>query len=44
MSLAGRYLVLQPEDNTFGISRRLPEAERSRLRDILKEVRPRASA
>jgi ribonuclease E len=41
VSLAGRYLVLQPEDNTFGISRRLPEAERSRLRDILKEVRPK---
>jgi ribonuclease E len=41
VSLAGRYLVLQPEDNTFGISRRLPEAERARLRDILKEVRPK---
>jgi len=41
VSLAGRYLVLQPEDNTFGISRRLPEEERSRLRDILKEVRPK---
>jgi ribonuclease E len=41
VSLAGRYLVLQPEDNTFGISRRLPEAERDRLRDILKEVRPK---
>jgi len=41
VSLAGRYLVLQPEDNTFGISRRLPEDERSRLREILKEVRPK---
>ena len=41
VSLAGRYLVLQPEDNTFGISRRLPEEERSRLRDTLKEVRPK---
>jgi len=41
VSLAGRYLVLQPEDNTFGISRRLPEEERSRLRDILREVRPK---
>jgi ribonuclease E len=41
ISLAGRYLVLQPAGNTFGISRRLPEAERSRLRDILKEVRPK---
>jgi ribonuclease E len=41
VSLAGRYLVLQPEDSTFGISRRLPEAERIRLREILKEVRPK---
>ena len=41
VSLAGRYLVLQPEDSTFGISRRLPEAERARLREILKEVRPK---
>jgi ribonuclease E len=41
VSLAGRYLVLQPEDTTFGISRRLPESERVRLREILKEVRPK---
>jgi ribonuclease E len=41
LSLAGRYLVLAPNGNTFGISRRLPDAERSRLRDILKEVRPK---
>jgi ribonuclease E len=41
VSLAGRYLVLQPEDSTFGISRRLPEGERARLREILKEVRPK---
>ena len=41
VSLAGRYLVLQPGDNTFGISRRLPEPERARLREILKEVRPK---
>ncbi len=41
VSLAGRYLVLQPEDSTFGISRRLPEPERVRLREILKEVRPK---
>jgi ribonuclease E len=41
VSLAGRYLVLQPEDSTFGISRRLPEEERVRLREILKEVRPK---
>src|SRR5919204_2160815 len=41
VSLAGRYMVLQPDDITFGISRRLPEEERSRLRDILREVRPK---
>jgi ribonuclease E len=41
VSLAGRFLVLQPDDSTFGISRRLPEAERVRLREILKEVRPK---
>ncbi|HVD14680.1 MAG TPA: Rne/Rng family ribonuclease [Actinomycetota bacterium] len=41
VSLAGRYLVLQPDDTTFGISRRLPENERTRLREILKEVRPK---
>jgi ribonuclease E len=41
VSLAGRYLVLQPDDSTFGISRRLPENERVRLREILKEVRPK---
>jgi ribonuclease E len=41
ISLAGRYLVLQPNGNTFGISRRLPEDERNRLREILKEVRPK---
>jgi ribonuclease E len=41
VSLAGRYLVLQPDDSTFGISRRLPENERTRLREILKEVRPK---
>ncbi len=41
VSLAGRYLVLQPGDTTFGISRRLPEGERIRLREILKEVRPK---
>lgn len=39
-SLAGRYLVLVPDSESQGISRRLPEAERDRLRDVLTTVRP----
>jgi ribonuclease E len=40
ISLAGRYLVLAPEQQLSGISRRLAEDERSRLRQILREIRP----
>ncbi|MGH8923261.1 MAG: Rne/Rng family ribonuclease [Acidimicrobiia bacterium] len=39
-SLAGRYLVLVPDSESQGISRRLPDAERDRLRDVLATVRP----
>ncbi|HEY3427383.1 MAG TPA: ribonuclease E/G, partial [Acidimicrobiia bacterium] len=39
-SLAGRYLVLVPDSESQGISRRLPEAERDRLREVLTTVRP----
>ncbi|MPZ51697.1 MAG: Rne/Rng family ribonuclease [Acidimicrobiia bacterium] len=39
-SLAGRYLVLVPNSKTEGISRRLPDGERERLRSILREVKP----
>ena len=40
ISLPGRYLVLVPNSQVFGISRRLPDPERQRLKDILKRVRP----
>ncbi|HEY1332140.1 MAG TPA: Rne/Rng family ribonuclease [Actinomycetota bacterium] len=40
ISLPGRYVVFVPKSQTFGISRRLPDAERSRLKEILKKIRP----
>src|SRR5690606_23586220 len=39
-SLPGRYLVLVPDSDTNGISRRLPEEERTRLREIIDKVKP----
>jgi ribonuclease E len=41
ISLAGRYLVLAPDPEVRGISRRLPEDERRRLREIVADVRPK---
>jgi ribonuclease E len=41
ISLPGRFLVYVPNSETFGISRRLPDTERQRLKDILKSVRPK---
>jgi ribonuclease E len=40
LSLAGRYLVLVPKGSGYGISRRLDDDERLRLRDIAKRIRP----
>jgi ribonuclease E len=40
ISLPGRYLVFVPEGSMTGISRKLPDTERSRLKGILKEVLP----
>ena len=40
ISLPGRFLVYVPEGGVYGISRRLPDAERRRLRDVLKKIRP----
>jgi ribonuclease E len=40
VSLAGRYLVLAPDTNVRGISRRLPDDERRRLRELIAEHRP----
>jgi len=39
-SLPGRYLVLVPESDSVGISRRLPDDDRIRLRDVINKVRP----
>lgn len=40
ITLAGRYLVLVPGSQMLGISRKLPDTERARLKKILKEVVP----
>src|SRR5205085_9984366 len=40
ISLPGRYLVYVPEGTMTGISRKLPENERTRLKNILKNVVP----
>jgi ribonuclease E len=40
VSLAGRHLVLVPETESLGVSRRLPDPERGRLRDLAQELRP----
>jgi ribonuclease E len=40
VSLPGRYLVYVPNGSMNGISRKLPDTERSRLKRILKEVLP----
>jgi ribonuclease E len=40
VSLPGRFVVLIPNSNTYGISKRLPDNERKRLRSILDRVRP----
>ncbi|NNM45454.1 Rne/Rng family ribonuclease [Knoellia koreensis] len=40
ISLPGRYLVYVPEGSMTGISRKLPDTERWRLKGILKEVVP----
>ncbi|XCB30191.1 Rne/Rng family ribonuclease [Arcanobacterium hippocoleae] len=40
ITLAGRHLVLVPNGTMMGISRKLPETERSRLKKILKQVVP----
>ena len=40
ISLPGRYLVYVPEGQMTGISRKLPDTERARLKAILKEVVP----
>ena len=41
ITLAGRYLVLVPSGSMTGISRKLPEKERARLKRVLKAVVPK---
>lgn len=43
ITLAGRYLVLIPNGSMMGISRKLPDRERIRLKKILKQVVPAGS-
>ena len=40
VSLPGRFVVLIPNSSTYGISKRLPDEERKRLRGILDRVKP----
>ena len=40
ISLPGRFLVYVPDGTTSGISRKLPDSERSRLKALLKEIVP----
>ncbi|UTT50130.1 translation initiation factor IF-2 N-terminal domain-containing protein [Rhodococcus gordoniae] len=40
ISLAGRFLVYVPGGSSTGISRKLPDTERKRLKDVLREIVP----
>ncbi|HWO70208.1 MAG TPA: Rne/Rng family ribonuclease, partial [Actinomycetota bacterium] len=40
ISMPGRYLVLVPGSDVWGISRRLPDAERRRLKAIARKIKP----
>ncbi|MPZ63691.1 MAG: Rne/Rng family ribonuclease [Propionibacteriales bacterium] len=40
ITLPGRYLVYVPGGQTSGISRKLPDTERNRLKTLLKEILP----
>jgi ribonuclease E len=42
ISLPGRFLVLAPNSNVTGVSRRLPDGERRRLKTIYKRIKPDA--
>ncbi len=43
ISLPGRYLVYVPDSSMTGISRKLPDTERARLKKILKEIVPESA-
>ena len=40
VSLAGRYLVFIPGGSGCGVSRRIPDEERARLRKLCQEIKP----
>ncbi len=40
ISLPGRFLVYVPDGTTSGISRKLPDTERNRLKNLLKDIVP----
>jgi ribonuclease E len=40
VSLPGRFVVLIPNSKTYGISKRLPDDQRKRLRSVLDRVKP----
>ena len=40
VSLPGRFVVLVPNSSTYGISKRLSDEERKRLRSILDKIKP----
>ncbi len=43
VSLPGRFVVLVPNSSTYGISKRLPDDERKRLRQLLDRVKPQGA-
>lgn len=43
ITLAGRFLVLVPDGQMTGISRKLPDKERSRLKKLLSKIVPKDS-
>ncbi len=40
VSIPGRFVVLVPDSKTYGISKRLPDEDRRRLRSILERIKP----
>ena len=44
LSVAGRFLVLTPDGEGGGVSKRLPDAERERLRKLVKQLESTAWA
>ena len=41
LSFAGRFLVYSPDGTGYGVSKRLEDAERERLRTLVKQLKPK---